>query len=625
MKKRKKFILVALWFFVVLSLSGCTKSTSAKYEDAKEYITAGEYDKAIVAFTEIDGYEDSGKYLMYVKAIQMMKNGQYDLAIGTLETLGNFGDSKILSIYYQAQLYEINQEYEQAEALYRSIATFRDSTGRIAAIPDLILDRDFASAKTCIETTGNYYNVLELVSKVYSTDANKMKRQIYDVAQTQLENECFNSAYAIFQTLADVEFSDSDMRVKDTIFAYAKSQMKQGNYQGALNYLIDLTDYSVADEQIKECRYQLALKSERVGQYAEAYATYVDLGDYNDCADRAAQFENDYAMAKALLEAGEYDSAKAAFKALNDYSDAQTMVKEVDYQKALALQTKGEYEKAISIFKALENYRDAKYQLAMSLYAFGDYGGAYSIFITIKGYKDVDNFLLTDDNLQAVRDKMFSIGKYVEFGLWPQTKDGTDKAPIEWLVLDRDGNKALLISRFGLDQQQYNNRCADITWEECTLRKWLNETFMTNAFTREEENGIVLTEIDNTESQCYSGWSTSGGNNTQDKIFLLSYAEANKYFDVEYNNYDIYDAKSRIEPTAYAKAQGAFSSGSYKTAEGKTAGSWWLRSPGFYQTSAAFVASRGDLWFHTVYEDRVRKICPYVRPALWVALDCGIF
>ena len=80
----------------------------------------------------------------------------------------------------------------------------------------------------------------------------------------------------------------------------------------------------------------------------------------------------------------------------------------------------------------------------------------------------------------------FTIGNYVAFGTYPQTAAGTDKTPIEWLVLDRDGNKALIISRYGLDAQPYNTKCTDITWEKCTLRTWLNSTFMNKAFTSEE-------------------------------------------------------------------------------------------------------------------------------------------
>ena len=112
------------------------------------------------------------------------------------------------------------------------------------------------------------------------------------------------------------------------------------------------------------------------------------------------------------------------------------------------------------------------------------------------------------------------------FGHYPQTSRGNDNTPIEWLILAREGNKALLLSRYGLDAQPYNKERACVTWEECTLRTWLNGTFLNKAFTAQEQAGIVLTSVDNSKSQGYIGWSTNGGNNTRDKIFLLSCREA---------------------------------------------------------------------------------------------------
>ena len=173
------------------------------------------------------------------------------------------------------------------------------------------------------------------------------------------------------------------------------------------------------------------------------------------------------------------------------------------------------------------------------------------------------------------------------FGTYPQTAEGNDSTPIEWLVLARDGNKALLISRYGLDAQPYNENRTDTTWEKCTLRTWLNGTFLNKAFTAQEQEGILVTNVDNSASQGYSGWGTSGGNNTRDKVFLLSYAEANKYFGVQH--WSVSGAqdnmKSRISPTSYAKKQGAFTDSSYQTTDGKYAGWWWLRSPATIRTS----------------------------------------
>ena len=212
------------------------------------------------------------------------------------------------------------------------------------------------------------------------------------------------------------------------------------------------------------------------------------------------------------------------------------------------------------------------------------------------------------------------MGTYVTFGSYPQTANGTDSTPIEWLVLDYDAsnNRALLISRYGLDAQPYNKEYTDITWEQCTLRTWLNDTFLNKAFTAQEQTGILVTNVDNSSSQGYSKWSTSGGNNTQDRIFLLSYAEANKYLDVTYDNSS--NMKSRVAPTNYAIKQGAYSNNSYETADGTATGWWWLRSPGDRQRSAAYVNYVGSLYYYNVF-----YVSGCVRPALWINLESDIF
>lgn len=301
------------------------------------------------------------------------------------------------------------------------------------------------------------------------------------------------------------------------------------------------------------------------------------------------------------------------------------------YQHALALRESGQYEEAIAAFEELGDYSDAKTQITETKYQQGkrfltakDYDSAARILINIKEYEDVDKLLAEDDNMiaavaaaAAARDAKFAVGNYVTFGRYPQTKAGKDKTPIEWLVLARDGSKALLISRYGLDAQPYNTTNSEVTWETYTLRTWLNSTFYNKAFSSAEQAAILTTNVDNSKYQCYSGWSTNGGNNTQDKVFLLSYAEANKYFDVTHDNSS--NTKSRVAPTAYAIAQGAWTSSSDKTADRTYAGCWWMRSPGGRQIYAAVVDSDGWL------RNRVNGDSGSVRPALWVNIEKVVF
>ena len=214
------------------------------------------------------------------------------------------------------------------------------------------------------------------------------------------------------------------------------------------------------------------------------------------------------------------------------------------------------------------------------------------------------------------------VGNIVTFGTYPQTKEGTDQTPIEWIVLDYDkkNHKALLLSRYGLDTVPYNkgDNSDKCTWEQCTLRIWLNGDFLNKAFSAKEQFAILITNVDNSSGQGYSAWDTIGGNNTQDKIFLLSYAEVKHFFSVTYDNSN--NKKSRIAPTAYAIAQGANTSDSDKTADGKLSVVWWLRSPGLYQFNAAYVHEDGSLGYSYVgFDDYV------VRPVFWLNLESDIF
>ena len=145
-----------------------------------------------------------------------------------------------------------------------------------------------------------------------------------------------------------------------------------------------------------------------------------------------------------------------------------------------------------------------------------------------------------------------------------------------------------------------------VTWETCSLRTWLNGTFLNEAFSKDEQEAILVTDVDNSDSQGIGKWLydvfTKGGNDTRDKVFLLSCKEAERYFDSD---------KSRVcVPTTYARAQGASAAGN---------GSWWLRSPGSRQSSASFVGRTGELSFTRVeYKEEI-------RPALWINLESDIF
>ncbi|WP_406546424.1 DUF6273 domain-containing protein [Succinimonas sp.] len=188
----------------------------------------------------------------------------------------------------------------------------------------------------------------------------------------------------------------------------------------------------------------------------------------------------------------------------------------------------------------------------------------------------------------------FKKGEYFKFGNYPQN-NGNAREPIEWLVLDVGARETLLVSRYGLDCKQYHHERVSMTWEQCDLRKWLNNDFLKAAFSEEEQKKIKLSEVANDDNPKYG---TRGGNNTRDRVFCLSLAEAERYFKN--------DAERRCRPTALAKAYGVYSSD-----DGYCC--WWLRSPGIAPSYASGVLACGALYpfGHIVNPDSST-----VRPAL---------
>ena len=189
----------------------------------------------------------------------------------------------------------------------------------------------------------------------------------------------------------------------------------------------------------------------------------------------------------------------------------------------------------------------------------------------------------------------------VYFGNYYQTND-TTKDPIKWRVLSVDGDDAFLLADQNLDAKPYNTSYVDVTWETCTLRSWLNgygasdnvegtdyssDNFLDTAFTAEERAAIRQTTVVNEDNPTYG---TEGGNDTQDKVYLLSIAEASNA-EYGFNSKLRTESKTRqAKNTVYAKSQGAWTSTSTEY-EGN--GDWWLRSPSDISSSASGVTDNG--------------------------------
>ena len=193
----------------------------------------------------------------------------------------------------------------------------------------------------------------------------------------------------------------------------------------------------------------------------------------------------------------------------------------------------------------------------------------------------------------------YKVGETIEFGNYPQEEDGTEK-PIEWIVMKNEGNQVLLLSKYVLDVKPYNEESKAVTWETSDIRKWLNNEFYTTAFNKAEKAKIRTSLIKNEDNSMYG---TSGGNDTEDKVFLLSEKEAETLF----SNDDERIAKA----TGYAEKSGVY-------VNEEKAAWWWLRSPGDDSGSAAKVDNDG--WVNRNGYD-VDSRNDGVRPALHLNLQ----
>lgn len=210
---------------------------------------------------------------------------------------------------------------------------------------------------------------------------------------------------------------------------------------------------------------------------------------------------------------------------------------------------------------------------------------------------------------------------------------------IEWLVLDIEGDKMLLMSKYAIECRPYNTSADPITWEECSLRAWLNSSFIDSAFSEIERVRILDTNVVNNDDPVNG---TEGGNDTVDKVFLLSSDEAIKYFDMAQTTGESYTPSENTEdvcccqPTSHAQSQGAWvyyydpnataiampdpDATVETTAEvdhyrhdGNC--NWWLRSPANYPHGACNINVDGSLGNRWVDDSGV---C--VRPVMWVSI-----
>ena len=447
-------------------------------------------------------------------------------------------------------------------------------------------------------------------------------------------------------------FAESATAALQEMYAQAELLMVQGDYSGAAAKFEALGAYSDASQMSMYCKAIAA--AETLGLYVMAVDAFVDLGAFKDSAQMAKYYEgrwyeangtldiataSDSALDEALLTLGDAEKIYAGLAFFKDsmtrYASCGAMIKEIKneqsrraadkmeatYQKALKLEQNGDYTEAIKLYKSLNGYKDSekrisicetalldgKYAAAQALMNAEKYREAITAFTEIATHKDsAEQIKACETNIiEAQVEKLAeaaTVGSYITFGIYEQdNKTANGKEAIEWLVLAKENNRMLVISRYALAVKPYNKTGTKVTWENSTLRTWLNKDFLNNAFGSAGQAVIPTVTVSADKNPKHS---TDPGKSTQDKVFLLSCVEANKYFKT--------NSDRECKPTVYAKAQ---SQDGY-VVSGDVC--WWLRSPGGLQNMAACVDYSGAVHAYGdyVYIDDGSA----VRPAMWIEL-----
>ena len=177
---------------------------------------------------------------------------------------------------------------------------------------------------------------------------------------------------------------------------------------------------------------------------------------------------------------------------------------------------------------------------------------------------------------------------------------------INWKVLDVRDHKAFLLSTKVVKDIKYHDQEGTVTWGECSLHKWLNGSFLTSAFSKDEQAAILTTTVDNGTDQGNPEWPNPGSGDTKDKVFLLSYAEFKRY--VEGSDFSICEAAYSTKPGEDMRVE--------LLDNGTEAAFWWLRSPGVNGKQAAFINFEGKC-----FSNYATNWYLSARPAMWVDIN----
>ena len=478
-------------------------------------------------------------------------------------------EKHLIPCYKGINAYDMPKEFAKLQA---------QDLGKVGAVQDLLRGiekllprREKATETVVVQQTGNP-NTAPLLERAFMFLEDGDWERADEFCEQVLNLDPKNAQAYVGKLMAELH-----IRKQDSLKDCAEPFDRSNNYQKAIRF---------GNDQLKAT--------------LTGYIEYINTRNENAHVDRIYKNAKN-AMAAAHTES-DYKKAAQIFETVGEYLDSTALAKEC-YEKEEAVRLERERMAELDRQNAEKRAKTIKKFAAI----------ATPIVCAVIAFVVVLNTVIIPTQKRKVATEKYgeefvaefeslNVGDIYKFGTYEQDNDVSNGAEeIEWLVLQDEGTKILVISQYALDCKQYNTSYTDVTWETCSLRQWLNNDFIDIAFSADEKTMIPTVTVSADKNPNHS---TDPGNATQDQVFLLSVNEANKYFAS--------DSARMCMPTNYAIANGVNESDS------GNCWWWWLRSPGSFQRTAAAVNFDGGVYMYD-YSPVNENIA--VRPALWIDLN----
>lgn len=494
--------------------------------------------------------------------------------------------------------------------------------GKLMAEVKIRKKEDLSKAKEPLDQSDNYRKVMRFADESLRERLSNAKEvqhneQLYAEAMACMtaasDEEAYRNAAQKFYSLGSYKDASSrreqclqradriradrmqreETKWKEDIYSRAEKCMHKGtieSYNTAIQLYESVPNFRSSAAQISECRRKIE-----------------DLEAKETARQIAAEKAKKKAKKIAIIAAPIVCVCIVFVIVLN-----AVIIPNQKYNEAMDLIDSGDYESAYALLEEIgknDVIATNKYDRAIDLIDSGDYKAAYALLDGLS-YRDSEEKL---QSMKSQHPQAFlggaDVGDTVTFGTYEQNNNYSDgNENIEWVVIDKQEDKIMVVSKYIIAGQPFNTTNeGHISWENCTLRKWLNNDFLNEAFSDAEKKLITDTTIFSTEYLAHSTTDYS----TTDKIFLLSENERNMLSSVD-------ALKGIVTESVIALFSDAANSDVANINPSNFEPLWWLRTTWEdADDSCASVVCRVDYdgWIYAVEENAG------VRPAMWISLE----